>query len=179
MHECKDYVDDSPDCKPDGWASKEIGCFHLKNEVDFGNSNVDDNESTFLMFLMNPLKGCDECLVGLNYLTCHEMNKICFDKNRNEINQEIMCLTEEEFNQQPRDYPLNECLPKNSSLDYRFDSLKIIGYCSYLNSYLILRSDDEISGVHTATETDPFTASCSADAIWKVSINFFFSNPIF
>ena len=67
------------------------------------------------------MKGCDECLVGLNYLTCHEMKKICYDQNRIEINQEIMCLTEEEFNDQPRDYPLNECLP---SLDSRLDSAK-------------------------------------------------------
>ena len=89
---------------------------------------------------MNPLKGCDECLVGLNYLTCHEMNKICFDQNRNEINQEIMCLTEEEFNETPRDYPLNECLP---------------------------------SGLDTAIDTDRFTATCSAEALWNVSLHMF------
>ena len=61
---------------------------------------------------MISLKGCDECLVGLNYMTCHQMQKICYDKNRDDINQEIMCLTAEEMDQQPRSYPLNECLPQ-------------------------------------------------------------------
>lgn len=82
-----------------------------------------------LFFKLKPLKGCDECLVGLNYLTCHEMKKICYDQNRNEINQEIICLTLEELNEKPRDYPLNECLPR---VDHRFESTKIIGDRSYL-----------------------------------------------
>ena len=47
------------------------------------------------------------------------MQKFCYDHDRGEINQQIMCLTEEEMDEQPRDYPLNECLPE---LTFRFTS---------------------------------------------------------
>ena len=43
-------------------------------------------------------EGCDECLVAINYYACHEIGKVCLDENRDEINQDIKCLTEKEFN---------------------------------------------------------------------------------
>ena len=57
-----------------------------------------------------PIQGCDECLVAINYFACHEIGRVCFDENREEINQKIKCLTEKEFNQMKSNTHANQCI---------------------------------------------------------------------
>ena len=90
------------------------------------------------------MQGCDECLVAINYYTCHEIGKVCLDENRDKIDQKIKCLTEKEFN------------------EYQMTSNTHANQCITDFHHYQLFQDGDFSAV-------PARHPCPSESIWSVS----------
>ena len=99
------------------------------------------------------MKGCDECLVAINYYACHEIGKVCLDENRDEINQEIKCLTEKEFN------------------EHQMTSSTHANQCITDFHHYHLFQDEDFPAV-------PAQHPCPSESIWSVSLILKFESQV-